>query len=131
MMDYREEIYRLCDEMTTFAFDVAGQRDEPLTAFAGFGAESKRFGAAFRHIYNIMCGDKDVPELLRHETDRTARNMELMDYVIFSRIRKDTPVEAQQRARLHAIHWTGYLIKRIRLATDGKTIERTDAARTD
>ena len=121
-MDYKKEIYKICDEMTTLAFDISKPSSDILSAVSQFTEDSKRIETSFRSIYKIMCDDEDVQELLKYETERTARNMCAMNYVIFSRIKENTPVEAMQRARLHAIYWLGYLIKRIKLALDGKTV---------
>ena len=121
-MDCREEIYKICDEMTTLAFEIAKPSSKPREQIAQFTEEAKRIETSFRSIYNIMCDDANTTEFIRYETNRIMRNMCLMDYVIFSRIKENTPVEAMQRARLHAIYWIGYLIKRIKLALDGKKI---------
>lgn len=121
-MNYREEIYQICDEMTTLAFDISKPTPNILSAVSQFTEDSKHIETSFRSIYKIMCDDENVSELLKYETERTAQNMCAMNYVIFSRIKENTPIEAMQRARLHAIYWLGYLIKRIKLAIDGKTV---------
>lgn len=121
-MNYKEEIYKLCDEMTTLAFEIAKPSSNPSEQIAHFTEETKRIETSFRSIYNNMCNDANTTEFIRFETNRIARNMGFMDYVIFSRIKENTHVEAMQRARLHAIYWIGYLIKRIKLVLDAKKI---------
>ena len=122
-MDYRKEIYKLCDEMTTLVFEISKPTPNVIESNERFKEEVKQIETSFRSIYKIMCDDEDVTEFLRYETERLARNLCAMNFVIFSRIRENTPVEAMQRARLHAIYWLGYLIKRIKLALDGKKID--------
>ena len=122
-MDYRKEIYKLCDEMTTLAFEISKPTPNVIESNEHFKEEVKQIETSFRSIYKIMCDDENVTEFLRYETERLARNLCAMNFVIFSRIRENTPVEAMQRARLHAIYWLGYLIKRIKLALDGKKID--------
>ena len=122
-MDYRKEIYKLCDEMTTLAFEISKPTPNVIESNERFKEEVKQIETSFRSIYKIMCDDENVTEFLRYETERLARNLCAMNFVIFSRIRENTPVEAMQRARLHAIYWLGYLIKRIKLALDGKKID--------
>ena len=122
-MDYRKEIYKLCDEMTALAFEISKPTPNVIESNERFKEEVKQIETSFRSIYKIMCDDENVTEFLRYETERLARNLCAMNFVIFSRIRENTPVEAMQRARLHAIYWLGYLIKRIKLALDGKKID--------
>lgn len=122
-MNYRKEIYKLCDEMTTLAFEISKPTPNVIESNERFKEEVNRIETSFRSIYKIMCDDEDMTEFLRYETERLARNLCAMNFVIFSRIRENTPVEAMQRARLHAIYWLGYLIKRIKLALDGKKID--------
>ena len=122
-MDYRKEIYKLCDEMTTLAFEISKPTPNVIESNERFKEEVNRIETSFRSIYKIMCDDENVTEFLRYETERLSRNLCAMNFVIFSRIRENTPVEAMQRARLHAIYWLGYLIKRIKLALDGKKID--------
>ena len=122
-MDYRKEIYKLCDEMTTLAFEISKPTPNVIESNERFKEEVKQIETSFRSIYKIMCDDENVTEFLRYETERLARNLCAMNFVIFSRIRENTPVEAMQRARLHAIYWLGYLIKRIKLALNGKKID--------
>ena len=86
-MDYKKEIYKICDEMTTLAFDISKPSSDILSAVSQFTEDSKRIETSFRSIYKIMCDDEDVQELLKYETERTARNMCAMNYVIFSRIK--------------------------------------------
>ena len=122
-MNYRKEIYKLCDEMTTLTFEISKPTPNVIESIERFKEEVKQIETSFRSIYKIMCDDENVTEFLRYETERLARNLCAMNFVIFSRIRENTPVEAMQRARLHAIYWLGYLIKRIKLALDGKKID--------
>ena len=122
-MDYKKEIYILCDEMTTLAFEISKPTPNVIELNERFKKEVSRIETSFRSIYKIMCDDENVTEFLRNETERLARNLCAMNFVIFSRIRENTPVEATQRARLHAIYWLGYLIKRIKLALNGKKID--------
>lgn len=122
-MDYRKEIYKLCDEMTMLAFEISKPTPNVIESNERFKEEVKQIETSFRSIYKIMCDDENATEFLRYDTERLARNLCAMNFVIFSRIRENTPVEAMQRARLHAIYWLGYLIKRIKLALDGKKID--------
>ena len=122
-MDYRKEIYKLCDEMTMLAFEISKPTPNVIESNERFKEEVKQIETSFRSIYKIMCDDENVTEFLRYETERLARNLCAMNFVIFSRIRENTPVEAMQRVRLHAIYWLGYLIKRIKIELDGKKID--------
>ena len=130
-MDYKTEIYKICDKMTQFAFDIATQKPDFRLDVPQFTETTKHIENDFRSLYNIMCTDETVSGLLKYETERIARNMCAMNYIIFSRIKENTPVEAMQRARLHAISWIGYLIKRIKLAIDGKSIKRAEDTQSD
>lgn len=122
-MNYRKEIYKLCDEMTMLAFEISKPTPNVIESNERFKEEIKQIETSFRSIYKIMCDDENVTEFLRYKTERLARNLCAMNFVIFSRIRENTPVEAMQRSRLHAIYWLGYLIKRIKLELDGKKID--------
>lgn len=130
-MDYKTEIYRICEEMTQFAFDIAAQKPDFRSDVPQFTETTKQIENEFRSLYNIMCTDETMSELLKYETERTARNMCAMNYIIFSRIKENTPTEAMQRSRLHAISWIGYLIKRIKLAIDGKSIKKAKDTQSD